>query len=165
MQYPNIPVPDGNHAALCISSPPSGVPHHKAAPVGDKILFILTLDRRKMKERIIAGEGQQIQFRLKENADAKVLCDVTRPLEMFRVNFDTAPDNDRNLYGLIPLYNALRNLRTDSADRAASLLTCWMNLKRECHLSGTPHIRLSLHFIENRLYCNYSPACSAASIS
>ena len=33
-------------------------------PCFERILFILTLDRKKMKERILIGEEQQIRFRL-----------------------------------------------------------------------------------------------------
>lgn len=33
-------------------------------PVYDRILFVLTLDRQKMKERILIGEEAQIRFRL-----------------------------------------------------------------------------------------------------
>ena len=35
-------------------------------PCYDRILFVLTLDRKKMKERILIGEEQQIRFRLNE---------------------------------------------------------------------------------------------------
>ena len=33
-------------------------------PCFERILFVLTLDRKKMKERILIGEEQQIRFRL-----------------------------------------------------------------------------------------------------
>ena len=51
-------------------------------PCFERILFVLTLDRKKMKERILIGEEQQIRFRLNGSQNAEVLCDMTRPLEM-----------------------------------------------------------------------------------
>lgn len=50
----------------------------------ERILFVLTLDRKKMKERILIGEEQQIRFRLDGSKYAEVLCDVTRPPGTFR---------------------------------------------------------------------------------
>lgn len=49
----------------------------------ERILFVLTLDRKKMKERILIGEEQQIRFRLDGSKYAEVLCDVTRPLKIY----------------------------------------------------------------------------------
>ena len=37
-------------------------------PCFERILFVLTLDRKKMKERILIGEEQQIRFRLNRGA-------------------------------------------------------------------------------------------------
>lgn len=85
-------------------------------PCADRVLFVLTLDRQKMKERIIAGESQQIHFRLKGSTDAKVLCDVTRPLGTFLIGFENDPDNNWNLHGLMPLYNALHTNRWKQTD-------------------------------------------------
>ena len=49
-------------------------------PCYDRILFVLTLDRKKMKERILIGEELQVRFRLQGDMDADVLCDTTRPV-------------------------------------------------------------------------------------
>ena len=48
-------------------------------PCYDRILFVLTLDRKKMKERILIGEEQQIRFQLNGSQNAEVLCDMKRP--------------------------------------------------------------------------------------
>ena len=53
-------------------------------PLYDRILLVLTLDKQKMKERILIGEELQIRFRLQGYDDAEVLCDVTRPLNMIQ---------------------------------------------------------------------------------
>ncbi len=55
-------------------------------PCFERILFVLTLDRKKMKERILIGEEQQIRFRLNGSQNAEVLCDMTRPLGTFLIN-------------------------------------------------------------------------------
>ena len=48
-----------------------------------------------MKERILIGEEQQIRFRLNGSQNAEVLCDMTRPLGTFLINFER--DRDRRL--------------------------------------------------------------------
>ena len=57
-------------------------------PCYDRILFVLTLDRKKMKERILIGEELQVRFRLQGDRDADVLCDTTRPLGTFLADFE-----------------------------------------------------------------------------
>ena len=42
-------------------------------PCFERILFVLTLDKKKMKERILIGEEQQIRFRLDGSKSAEVL--------------------------------------------------------------------------------------------
>ena len=66
-------------------------------PCFERILFVLTLDRKKMKERILIGEEQQIRFRLNGSQNAEVLCDMTRPLGTFLINFERDTDRDWNL--------------------------------------------------------------------
>ena len=41
-------------------------------PCYDRILFVLTLDRKKMKERILIGEELQVRFRLQGDMDARL---------------------------------------------------------------------------------------------
>ena len=36
----------------------------RSAPCYDRIQFVLSLDRKRMKERVLIGEVQQIRFRL-----------------------------------------------------------------------------------------------------
>lgn len=45
-------------------------------PVYDRMIFVLTLDRQKMKERILVGEEQEIRFRLQGDGSGRPLrCD------------------------------------------------------------------------------------------
>ena len=69
-------------------------------PCYDRILFVLTLDRKKMKERILIGEELQVRFRLQGDMDADVLCDTTRPLGTFLAEFEHDPDGEWNRFGL-----------------------------------------------------------------
>ncbi len=62
-------------------------------PLYDRILLVLTLNRQKMKERILIGEELQIRFRLQGYADAEVLCDVTRPLGAMLSAFEHDPES------------------------------------------------------------------------
>lgn len=80
-------------------------------PLYDRILLVLTLDRQKMKERILIGEELQIRFRLQGYDDAKVLCDVTRPLGTMLSAFEHDSDGEWNRLGLIPLREALHSNR------------------------------------------------------
>ena len=85
-------------------------------PCFERILFVLTLDRKKMKERILIGEEQQIRFRLNGSQNAEVLCDMTRPLGTFLINFERDTDRDWNLYGLSPLRQALHSNRWEQPE-------------------------------------------------
>ena len=42
-------------------------------PCFERILIVLTLDRKKMNERILSGEEQEIRVRLKGSQNAEVL--------------------------------------------------------------------------------------------
>ena len=91
-------------------------------PCFERILFVLTLDRKKMKERILIGEEQQIRFRLNGSQNAEVLCDMTRPLGTFLINFERDTDRDWNLYGLSPLRQALHSNRWKQPELELSLI-------------------------------------------
>ena len=86
-------------------------------PCFERILIVLTLDRKKMKEWILIGEEQQIRFRLNGNQNAEVLCYMTRPLGTFLINFERDTDRAWNLYGLSPLRQALHSNRWKQPDR------------------------------------------------
>lgn len=76
-------------------------------PCGDRIVFALTLDRKKMKERIMVGEASQIFISFNGNKDAEFLCDVTRLLGTFLTDFENDMQGDWNRFGIMPLYDAL----------------------------------------------------------
>ena len=80
-------------------------------PCFERILFVLTLDRKKMKERILIGEELQVRFRLQGHTDADVLCDATHPLGTFLADFEHDPDGEWNRFELAPLRKALHSNR------------------------------------------------------
>ena len=71
-------------------------------PVYDRMIFVLTLDRQKMKERILVWEEQEIRFRLQGDGEADVLCDVTRPLGSLLAEFEHDPDRGVELKRAFP---------------------------------------------------------------
>ena len=85
-------------------------------PVLDKIILVLTLDKHKMKERILMGNECDIQLRLKGSQVAGLLCDVTRPLGTFLIEFENGTLGDWNQFGINPLQNALNANRWNQPD-------------------------------------------------
>lgn len=83
----------------------------RSAPCYDRLLFVLSLDRKRMKERILIGDAQQIRFRLEGSGDASVLYDSTRPLGTLLVEFEHDEDGAWNRLGLMPLHDALHTNR------------------------------------------------------
>ena len=94
-------------------------------PCYDRILFVLTLDRKKMKERILIGEELQVRFRLQGDMDADVLCDTTRPLGTFLAEFEHDPDGEWNRFGLAPLRDALHSNRWKQPALEAENIPNW----------------------------------------
>lgn len=80
-------------------------------PCFERILFVLTLDRKKKKERILIGEELEIRFRLEDDGSGDVLLDLTRPLGTLIKDFPHDNDRNWNLYGQKPLYDALHTNR------------------------------------------------------
>ncbi len=85
-------------------------------PCFDRVLFVLTLDRKKMKERIVAGKEAAIRSRLRGNPDAEVICDAVRPLGTFLIDFEQDPDGEWNRLALAPLREALHTNRWKQPD-------------------------------------------------
>ena len=72
----------------------------KQTNITNTILFVISLDRQKKKERVLIGEELQIRFSLRGNTDANVLCDMTRPLGTFLAEFEHDPDGNGAAWGL-----------------------------------------------------------------
>jgi hypothetical protein len=79
----------------------------------DRIVFLLTLDKKKKTERIIIGESVMVKLRIEKNI-GEVLYDETRPLGQLLLNFESDPDKEwqlnasylaDNFAGLFPTKN------------------------------------------------------------
>lgn len=80
-------------------------------PIEDRIILLLTLDNKKMKERILIGEEQEIRSRLEGKETTGLLYDATRPLGTFLIQFVSDERGEWNMNGVMPLYNALHTNR------------------------------------------------------
>ncbi len=85
-------------------------------PCFDRVLFVLALDRKKMKERIVAETEPAVRSCLCGNPDADVICDAVRPLGTFLMEFEQDPDGEWNRLGLAPLREALHSSRWKQPD-------------------------------------------------
>ena len=80
-------------------------------PIENRIILVLTLDKKKMKERILIGEEQEIRFRLEGKETTGLLYDAIRPLGTFLIQFVSDENGEWNQHGVMPLYNALHTNR------------------------------------------------------
>lgn len=129
-------------------------------PCYDKVLFVLTLDKKKMKERILIGEEYEIRSRLDGRKDSNVICDVTRPLGSFLIHFEHDEDGDWNLNGLMPLHDALNTNRW----KQPVLEQQSSNFLSEKFLSGEPvkmyvAFRIWNEYLQARLPADRKSAC------
>jgi hypothetical protein len=65
-----------------------------------KIVFALTLDRKKMTERIIIGDTTETRRRL-ENGTGNTYLDCTRPLGKLLIDFERDPKRDWNTNAML----------------------------------------------------------------
>ena len=61
-----------------------------------KIVFALTLDRKKMTERIVIGETNETRRRL-EDGTGNIYCDFTRPLGKLLIDFEADLEREWNV--------------------------------------------------------------------
>lgn len=80
-------------------------------PTQEQIVFVLSLDRKEMKERILIGEEMNIRYRLSVTPSSPVLLDITRPLGTILLNFEENGFYHWAASGFKPLYDALHSNR------------------------------------------------------
>lgn len=61
-----------------------------------RIVFALSLNRKKLTERIVIGETSEVRWRL-ESGTGEVYYDQTRPLGQFLIDFEADPDRKWNV--------------------------------------------------------------------
>ena len=64
-----------------------------------RVVFALTLDKKRMTERVVVGKSDDARMRL-ENGGGEVYYDATRPLGSLLINFETDGKGDWNKHGL-----------------------------------------------------------------
>lgn len=81
-------------------------------PVAHPVIFVLSLDRKKMRERILLGTEKEIRHRLQQG-NGNVFYDDSAPMGRFLTNFET--DSDRvweiNCSRLLNSYKYLLNVK------------------------------------------------------
>lgn len=80
-------------------------------PIMEKILFVLSLDRKKMKEHILVGEEDNIRKHLLGMPSTKIFLNITRPLGTLIIELEHDSNNNWYNVGLRPLYDALHTNR------------------------------------------------------
>lgn len=80
-------------------------------PCREKVLFVLTLDRKKLKERVLIGTESEIRSQLEGDANVDLFYDSVSPLGTMLIRFDKDADGSWNRLGLSPLRDAMHTSR------------------------------------------------------
>jgi hypothetical protein len=73
-----------------------------------KIVFALTLDRKKKTERIVIGEINETRRHL-TSGDGKIICEYTRPLGELMLTFEADPDREWEM-NILPLRESYKKI-------------------------------------------------------
>ena len=66
-----------------------------------RVVFALTLDKKRLTERIVIGRSGDARSRLDGNADRDVYCDETRPLGSLLLTFESDNGGEWNKGGML----------------------------------------------------------------
>jgi len=110
----------------------------KKEPVFGRIIFALCLDHKRMKERIIIGETEEVR-RLLERGTGEVYCDEVRPLGQMVIDFEADPDRLWNVSATQLCQSYEKIGLTDTARwKATAQSNAFL---REKYKSGAPVVR------------------------
>ena len=101
----------------------------------DRIVFLLTLDKKKKTERIIIGESEMVNLRIEKNI-GDVVYDETRPLGQLLLNFESDPDKSWNVNSMGLHDNFAGLFPTKNIKRKA--LKSYTEFLRQKYESGEP---------------------------
>jgi hypothetical protein len=104
-------------------------------PAFDRIVFLLTLDKKKMTERVIIGEAGEVRLRLERNI-GDVFYDETRKLGRFLFDFESDPGRNWNL-NLMDIYEKGFKIRFSRKSIPKAIQPCADFLRRK-YLNGEP---------------------------
>ena len=80
-------------------------------PIPGSIVFVLILDMKRKKERILIGNENYIELRLRGSEEDNIFYDRTAPLGSLLMNFHQDTDRAWNEFGFMPFWNALHSNR------------------------------------------------------
>ena len=80
-------------------------------PISGSIVFVLILDMKRKKERILIGNENYIELRLRGSEEDNIFYDRTAPLGSLLMNFHQDTDWAWNEFGFMPFWNALHSNR------------------------------------------------------
>ena len=80
-------------------------------PIPGSIVFVLILDMKRKKERILIGNENYVELRLRGSEEDNIFYDRTAPLGSLLMNFHQDLGRAWNEYGFMPFWNALHSNR------------------------------------------------------
>ncbi|MDR2559891.1 MAG: hypothetical protein LBC86_10200 [Oscillospiraceae bacterium] len=117
-------------------------------PAFDRVVFLLTVDKKKMSERVIIGEAGEVRLRLERNI-GDFFYDEVRPIGSLLFNFETNPERDWNV-NLMQIYEKGFKIRLSVKSVPKALNQC-INFLRGKYENGEP----SAMFAAIRIWENY----------
>ena len=80
-------------------------------PIPGSIVFVLILDMKRKKERILIGNENYIELRLRGSEEDNIFYDQTAPLGSLLMNFHQDTTRAWNEFGFMPFWDALHSNR------------------------------------------------------
>jgi len=117
-------------------------------PAFDRIVFLLTVNKKKMTERVIIGESGEVRLRLDKNI-GDVFYDETRPIGTLLFNFESNPERDWNI-NVMQIYEKGFKIRLSAKSIPKTIKPC-VDFLRQKYNNGEP----SAMFAAIRIWENY----------
>ena len=96
-----------------------------------RVVFALTLDRKRMAERVVIGRTEEARLRL-ERGDGEVYFDGVRPLGSLLLSFESDKDGEWNRRGMALRESYTKALPLESARwKAAAPVSDFLRMKYE----------------------------------
>lgn len=117
-------------------------------PAFNRIVFLLTVNRKKLTERLIIGEAGEVRLRIERNI-GEVFYDETRPIGSLLFNFETNPEREWN-QNIMQIHEKGFKARLSTKSVPKSLKPC-VDFLRGKYENGEP----SAMFAAIRIWENY----------
>jgi hypothetical protein len=120
-------------------------------PAFDRIVFLLTVNKKKMTERIIIGEAGEVRLRLEQNI-GDVFYDEARPIGSLLFSFEANPERDWNV-NMMKIYEKGFKVRLSAKSVPKAIKPC-INFLHGKYISGEPSAMFAaIRTWENYLRC------------